>query len=160
MPLVESSLSVVIQCFSVFCNVLRKGKSLNDIRNIEIPHLQCKNKITKEKLKNLEDMLDYRKREPRIAEIEFAHGPFFTETTLWHRPFFAVRDTGLNCSLRIFGFDFICFCYFAYFLVIFFKVNIVLLLARNYYKKMGKINNLFYKISSFSQLSLNSFFGT
>lgn len=41
------------------CNVLKKGKTLNDIRNFNIPQLECKNNISAEKLKNLEDMLDY-----------------------------------------------------------------------------------------------------
>nr|CAH7768835.1 unnamed protein product [Callosobruchus chinensis] len=41
------------------CNVLRKGKGLNDIKCIEIPQLHCKNKISAEKLQNLEEMLDY-----------------------------------------------------------------------------------------------------
>lgn len=50
------------------CNVLKKGQSLNDIKNIQIPQLQCKNKISAEKLKNLEDMLDY---------IPLIHLPFY-----------------------------------------------------------------------------------
>lgn len=41
------------------CNVVKKGKTLDDIKKMKIPQLDCKNKISAEKLKNLEDMLDY-----------------------------------------------------------------------------------------------------
>ncbi|KAK5640415.1 hypothetical protein RI129_011226 [Pyrocoelia pectoralis] len=41
------------------CNVLRKGKTKHDILGLELCLLECKNRISAEKLKNLEDMLDY-----------------------------------------------------------------------------------------------------
>lgn len=41
------------------CNVLKKGKNLNHITQIIPPSLECKNRITAEKLKNIESMLDY-----------------------------------------------------------------------------------------------------
>lgn len=41
------------------CNILKRGKTLSDIKALHIPQLQCKSKITQEKLRNLEDMLDY-----------------------------------------------------------------------------------------------------
>lgn len=40
------------------CNVLKKGKRIQDILT-ELPLLECKNRISAEKIKNLEDMLEY-----------------------------------------------------------------------------------------------------
>ena len=41
------------------CNVLKKGRRVEDIKDMSLEQLVCKNKISKEKLKNLQDMLDY-----------------------------------------------------------------------------------------------------
>ncbi|CAH2006901.1 unnamed protein product [Acanthoscelides obtectus] len=41
------------------CNVLKRGKTLSDLKTTPLPQLDCKNPISQEKAKNLEDMLDY-----------------------------------------------------------------------------------------------------
>lgn len=41
------------------CNVLKKGKKLNQIIEVIPPPLECRNRVTAEKLANIESMLDY-----------------------------------------------------------------------------------------------------
>lgn len=41
------------------CDVIRKGRKLEELKNMPLEQLHCQNKISKEKLKNLQDMLDY-----------------------------------------------------------------------------------------------------
>ncbi|KAJ8966126.1 hypothetical protein NQ314_003733 [Rhamnusium bicolor] len=43
----------------VECNVIKKGKNKQDILERQLPLLECKNRISMETLKNLEDMLYY-----------------------------------------------------------------------------------------------------
>lgn len=43
----------------VSCNILKRGKTLNEIKTRPLSQLSCKSRISKEKAKNLEDMLEY-----------------------------------------------------------------------------------------------------
>ena len=52
------------------CNVLKRGKTISEIKTKPLPKLNCKNRLSKEKVKNLQDMLDY---------IPVAYLPFYTD---------------------------------------------------------------------------------
>lgn len=41
------------------CDVIRNGRKLEKLKNMPLEQLHCQNKISKEKLKNMQDMLDY-----------------------------------------------------------------------------------------------------